>query len=97
MSTLEIVILIMNFILKAIDIYTIGMIIYFFMSWVPGLRESVIGEWMGKIYEPFLEPFRRMIPPIGMFDISSIAALIFLKFLQVGLAAIFNAIIPYFA
>lgn len=97
MSTLEIIILIMNFILKAIDIYTIGMIIYFFMSWVPGLRESVIGEWMGKIYEPFLEPFRRMIPPIGMFDISSIAALIFLKFLQVGLAAIFNAIIPYFA
>ncbi len=97
MSTLEIVILIMNFILKAIDIYTIGMIIYFFMSWVPGLRESVIGDWMGKIYEPFLEPFRRMIPPIGMFDISSIAALIFLKFLQVGLAAIFNAIIPYFA
>lgn len=97
MSTLEIVILIMNFILKAIDIYTIGMIIYFFMSWVPGLRETVIGEWMGKIYEPFLEPFRRMIPPIGMFDISSIAALIFLKFLQVGLAAIFNAIIPYFA
>lgn len=97
MSTLEIVILIMKFILKAIDIYTIGMIVYFFMSWVPGLRESVIGEWMGKIYEPFLEPFRRMIPTIGMFDISSIAALIFLKFLQVGLAAIFNAIIPYFA
>ncbi|MCU7558035.1 YggT family protein [Macrococcus capreoli] len=97
MSTLVIMIYIMNIVMYAIHAYTIGMVIYFFMSWIPGLRDSVIGEWMGKIYEPFLEPFRRMIPSIGMIDISSIAALIFLNFLQRGLAAIFNAILPYFA
>ncbi|MCE4956864.1 YggT family protein [Macrococcoides caseolyticum] len=96
MSTYEIVVMIMNFILNAINVYTIGMVIYFFMSWVPGLRESVVGEWMSKIYEPFLEPFRRLIPPIGMIDISSIAALIFLRFFMTGLAAIFNMIAPYF-
>lgn len=96
MSSLEIFLIIRDFILYALNIYTIGMVIYFFMSWVPGLRESVVGEWMGKIYEPFLEPFRRMIPPIGMFDISSIAALVFLNFLKIGLAAISNALLPYF-
>ncbi|WP_414046731.1 YggT family protein [Macrococcus equi] len=93
MNTFEIVRLVMNIILQVLNIYTIGMVIYFFMSWIPGLRESVVGEWMSKIYEPFLEPFRRMIPPIGMFDISSIAALIFLRFLMEGLRAIFNLIL----
>lgn len=96
MSKIEIFLIFRTIVLNIINIYTIGMIIYFFMSWVPGLRESVIGTWMSKIYEPFLEPFRRMIPPIGMFDISSIAALIFLQFLQRGLIAIFNALLPYF-
>ncbi|WP_414043457.1 YggT family protein [Macrococcus animalis] len=96
MSTFQIAIMIMNFILSAINIYTIGMVIYFFMSWIPGLRESFIGEWMSKIYEPFLSPFRRLIPPIGMIDISSIAALIFLRFLIEGLSAIFSMIAPIF-
>lgn len=94
MSTYEIAATILLFIIRAVDIYTIGMIIYFFMSWVPGLRESVIGEWMGKIYEPFLTPFRNMIPPLGMFDISSIAALIFLNFFKYGLIAIYNNVLP---
>ena len=43
---------IFRFILFLVQIYYIGMIIYFFTSWVPSIRESKV-EFLGKIYEPF--------------------------------------------
>lgn len=73
------------------------MIVYFFTSWVPSIRESKFGEILGKIYEPFLEPFRKIIPPVGMIDISSIAAIIVLVLFQRGLVTIFNMILAYLA
>lgn len=88
---------IFQFIIWIVQIYYFGMIVYFFTSWVPSIRESKFGEILGKIYEPFLEPFRKIIPPIGMFDISSIAAIIVLVLFQRGLVTIFNMILAYLA
>ncbi|OFR01659.1 cell division protein [Staphylococcus sp. HMSC066C03] len=88
---------IFRFILFLVQIYYIGMIIYFFTSWVPNIRESKVGEFLGKIYEPFLEPFRKIIPPIGIIDISSIAAIIVLMLFQRGLVSIFNMILTHLA
>ncbi|MDU1374568.1 MAG: YggT family protein, partial [Staphylococcus epidermidis] len=48
---------IFRFIIFLVQIYYFGMIIYFFTSWVPSIRESKFGEFLGKLYEPFLEPF----------------------------------------
>ena len=79
---------IFQFIIWIVQIYYFGMIVYFFTSWVPSIRESKFGEILGKIYEPFLEPFRKIIPPIGMIDISSIAAIIVLVLFQRGLVTI---------
>lgn len=76
---------IFNFIIFLVQIYYFGMIIYFFTSWVPNIRESKFGEILGKLYEPFLEPFRKIIPPIGMIDISSLVALFVLVLFQAGL------------
>ena len=73
------------------------MIVYFFTSWVPNIRESKFGEILGKIYEPFLEPFRKIIPPIGIIDISSIVAIIVLVLFQRGLVTIFNMILVHLA
>lgn len=50
---------IFQFIIWIVQIYYFGMIVYFFTSWVPSIRESKFGEILGKIYEPFLEPFRK--------------------------------------
>ncbi|MDQ7231429.1 YggT family protein, partial [Staphylococcus haemolyticus] len=50
---------------------------------------------LGKLYEPFLEPFRKIIPPIGMIDISSLVALFVLVLFQAGLRSIFNMIIVH--
>lgn len=85
---------IFNFILLLVQIYYWGMIIYFFTSWVPTIRESN-GSFLSKIYEPFLEPFRKIIPPIGMIDISSIVALFVLVLFQYGLKSIFDMILNY--
>ena len=86
---------IFNFIIFLVQIYSFGMIIYFFTSWVPNIRESKFGEILGKLYEPFLEPFRKIIPPIGMIDISSLVALFVLVLFQAGLRSIFNMIIVH--
>ncbi|HBG9411783.1 YggT family protein [Staphylococcus aureus] len=84
---------IFKFILFVVEIYYFGMIIYFFTSWVPSIRETMVGYFLAKIYEPFLQPFRKVIPPIGIIDISSIAAIIVLVLFQKGLLQIFNWIL----
>ncbi|HCD4256000.1 TPA: YggT family protein [Staphylococcus aureus] len=84
---------IFKFILFVVEIYYFGTIIYFFTSWVPSIRETKVGYFLAKIYEPFLQPFRKVIPPIGIIDISSIAAIIVLVLFQKGLLQIFNWIL----
>lgn len=69
-----------------VTIYTYMIIIYILLSWFPGARESSIGVLLGKLVEPYLEPFRRFIPPIGgMLDISPIVALFALRLAYQGL------------
>ncbi|MCF6094741.1 YggT family protein [Microaerobacter geothermalis] len=72
----------------AFQIYYYMIIAYILMSWVPNLRESSIGQFIGRFVEPYLSIFRRFIPPIGMIDISPIAALFALYFAQIGVMSI---------
>lgn len=83
---------ILGLINTAIYLYSWLLIIYIFMSWFPGARESSFGEMIGKICEPYLEIFRRFIPPLGMIDFSPIVAIIVLRFAGVGLDAFFRMI-----
>jgi YggT family protein/cell division inhibitor SepF len=62
---------------------------YVLMSWLPNLRESFIGELLGKLVEPYLSVFRRIIPPIGgVLDLSPILAVFALQFVAAGLIAV---------
>ena len=71
------------------NIYFYMILIYVLMSWLPSVRESFVGEMLGKLVEPYLRPFRRIIPPIGgMLDISPIVALIALRFVAEGLKVV---------
>ncbi|GIO97919.1 YggT family protein [Paenibacillus sp. FSL W8-0187] len=71
------------------QIYFYMILVYVLMSWLPNVRESFIGELLGKLVEPYLSPFRRFIPPImGMIDISPIVALFVLQLAQRGVYAI---------
>ncbi|AGA58414.1 MAG: YggT family protein [Thermobacillus sp.] len=70
-------------------IYTFVIIAYVLLSWIPNARDSFIGEMLGKLVEPYLAPFRRLIPPIGgMLDISPIVAIFALQFIAMGLIAV---------
>ena len=72
-------------------IYFYMVLIYVLMSWLPAVRESFVGEFLGRLVEPYLRPFRRLIPPIGgVLDLSPIIGLIALQFVAYGLHAIID-------
>ncbi|HET7522155.1 MAG TPA: YggT family protein [Bacillales bacterium] len=68
---------------QAIIIYSWALIVYILMSWFPNARESTFGQFMGSICDPYLEPFRRIIPPLGMIDFSPIVAILVLRWFAV--------------
>lgn len=65
------------------DTYSLVIFIYVMMSWFP-TSSGIIADLyatLGKICDPYLDLFRRFIPPIGgMVDISPIIALLVLQF-----------------
>ncbi|WP_394512745.1 YggT family protein [Priestia aryabhattai] len=75
---------------KLIGLYSWALIIYILMSWVPDVRASKFGQLLGSICEPYLEPFRKIIPPIGMIDISPLVAIFLLRFAERGVYSLNN-------
>ncbi|MBU8907094.1 YggT family protein [Desertibacillus haloalkaliphilus] len=78
-----------SLILLLLQLYSYMIIAYILMSWFPNARESSIGQFLGSIVEPYLAPFRKFIPPLGMIDISPIVAILALSFARYGVVAIF--------
>lgn len=72
------------------NVYSIMIVIYCFMTWIPNSTTGVMGDvrnFFAAACEPFLSPFRRIIPPIGgTVDISPIIALLVLQLLVEFLA-----------
>mgnify|MGYP001049295274 CR=1 FL=1 len=85
--------LVFSLLQKLIQLYSYALIIYILMSWFPNARGSSIGQFFAKICEPYLEPFRRIIPPIGMMDISPIVAFLVLNFAQSGLFSVYRFLV----
>lgn len=83
-------VLLLNVLTSLIYYYSWALIIYILLSWFPNARESAIGQFLGKICEPYLEPFRKIIPPLGMIDISPIVAIFVLRFASTGLVQLFR-------
>ena len=64
--------------------YVLSMAILFraLLSWIPNLRQDTpIVRFLNDITEPILQPLRRVIPPIGMMDISPMIAMIALPWI----------------
>lgn len=76
---------VMNIVETVFLIYQFMIFAYILMSWIPSIQQSVVGEFLGKLVEPYLSIFRRFIPPIGMIDISPIVALFALRYICQGL------------
>lgn len=71
---------------KAIlSLYQMLIVIYVLMSWIPESRTTQLGRIIGELVEPYLSIFRKIIPPIGMIDISPLIAVVVLNLAMQGL------------
>ncbi|AZV42186.1 MULTISPECIES: YggT family protein [Peribacillus] len=82
--------LILSLFVTIIEVYSIALIIYILMSWFPNARESAVGQFFAKVCEPYLEQFRKFIPPLGMIDISPIVAILVLNLAKSGVFQLAN-------
>lgn len=75
--------LLSNLIITVVDVYTFAIFIYVLMSWLPNTETGTIGQIyhaLGRLCDPYLNLFKRFIPPIGgVVDISPIVALLVLQ------------------
>ena len=74
--------MIKSLIVSLSNAYTLIIFVYVLMSWIPTSSGIIadIYRVLGKICDPFLNLFKRIIPPIGMIDISPIIAVVVLQF-----------------
>ncbi len=62
-------------------------------SWIPELQRTRFMQFIAFYTDPYLNLFRKFIPPLGMIDISPIVAFICLGFIQQMIKAVFMAVI----
>ena len=73
---------ILRFISYFFRFYEFCIIAYVLSSWFPSFRNNIIVEFLEAICEPYLKLFRKIIPPIGMMDISPIVAVMGISLIQ---------------
>ncbi len=85
------------FVIGVIDrvflVYTIMLFARILSSWVPELAETKIMQFIAYYTDPYLNFFRRFIPPLGMIDLSPIVAFLALGFLDNAVKALATWII----
>ena len=77
--------MLINLIIALANAYTTVIFVYVIMSWLPNTETGIVGQVyhaLGMLCDPYLNLFKRLIPPIGgMVDITPIIALLALQFL----------------
>lgn len=63
-------------------LYTWVLIIRVLITWVNPDPFNPVVQFLVKATDPVLEPLRKVIPPLGPFDISPVVALLILQALQ---------------
>ncbi|MBS3974863.1 MAG: YggT family protein [Actinobacteria bacterium] len=68
--------------MRAIDFYSLLIIVYVLLSWLPASGTVwEIRRILGTVVEPYIGIFRRIIPNLGMIDISPLVAILVLSWL----------------
>lgn len=63
-------------------IYMVMLFVRILSSWVQGIQDHQIIRFISFYTDPYLNFFRRLIPPIGMMDISPMAAFFALQMME---------------
>ena len=73
------------------QIYMVMLFIRILGSWIPEFQQTRFMQFISFYTDPYLNFFRRIIPPLGMLDISPIFAFISLSLLQAGVKVLVGA------
>ena len=60
------------------------------LSWINMDPRSPLIQALNQITEPILEPIRRIMPRLGMIDLSPLVAILLLQFISTGLQNFFG-------
>ena len=71
-----------------LSILVLFIFIRFISSWFVFTRNTFLGFVM-RVTDPIMLPFQKLIPPIGMFDLSAMVVLILISLLQAFVLSIF--------
>ena len=73
---------ILEILLMALQLLTYALLGRALLSWVDPRQQWGISRILADITDPVIAPLRRVIPPIGMIDISFIVAILLILVLQ---------------
>jgi YggT family protein len=76
---------VVNFLNILLTILWVAIFVRVILSWFPVDPYNPIIKLIWDVTEPILAPFRKVIPRIGMFDLSPLAAFLVISFLQQSL------------
>jgi YggT family protein len=68
-----------NFLAILLQILLVAILVRVVLTWFPVDPSNPIIKIIFEVTEPVLAPFRRVIPRIGMFDLSPIAAMLVIQ------------------
>jgi len=66
-------------------LYSISLLVYVILSWVAQASYSPIAMLLGQVVGPILRPVRKILPPIGGFDLSPLVVLLLIQALMIAL------------
>jgi YggT family protein len=73
--------LIVQILTTIVQVFTWVVLIHVLLSWfLP--PDNALRLSLSRVVEPFLQPIRDLIPPLGMFDFSPVILLVILQLLQ---------------
>lgn len=83
---------IINWLLRLFDVYSIILVIYALMSWIPTLYGTWFGRIIVKVSRPYLSLFENLPLQFWGLDFSIVIAFIVLKFIQRFIVIVFNGV-----
>lgn len=78
---------VMNVLTTIVSIFLYAVIFRAILSWItgPNMHQHPLLSILNSITEPVMRPVRRLIPPVGMFDLSAIVVIIVLYSILIAL------------
>lgn len=83
---------IINWLLRLLDVYSIILVIYALMSWIPTLYGTWFGRIIVKVSRPYLSLFENLPLQFWGLDFSIVIAFIVLKCIQRFIVIVFNGV-----